>query len=109
MSVTAPLAGKTALVTGAARRVGAQIVRHLHGLGASVVIHCHRSLAEAQALAAELEASRAGSTLVCSADLLDTDALAALPAACLTRFGRLDLLVNNASTFYPTHLGEITP
>jgi pteridine reductase len=109
MSVTAPLAGKTALVTGAARRVGAQIVRHLHGLGASVVIHCHRSLAEAQALAAELEATRAGSTLVCSADLLETDALAALPAACLTRFGGLDILVNNASTFYPTRMGEITP
>jgi pteridine reductase len=99
----------TALVTGGARRVGAEIVRHLHARGANVVIHCHRSQAEAAALAQQLETQRAGSTLVVSADLLDTDRLPSLIEATLQRFGTLDVLINNASTFYPTTFGTITP
>jgi pteridine reductase len=104
-----PLHGRTALVTGAARRVGAEIVRHLHAAGANVVIHCHRSRVEAAALAASLESERAHSTLVTTCDLLDTAALPGLVEATVARFGSLDVLVNNASTFYPTPFGSITP
>jgi pteridine reductase len=109
MNDATPLAGKTALVTGGARRVGAEILRHLHAAGANVVIHCHRSVAAATELAAALEAQRAASTLVQVADLLDTDRLPALIEATQQRFGTLDVLVNNASSFYPTPLGSITP
>src|SRR5579863_169585 len=103
------LAGRTALVTGGARRVGAGIVRALHGAGANVVIHCHRSLQAANALAAELESVRADSTAVIACDLMDTAALPGLIGKASDRFAALHLLVNNASTFYPTPLGSITP
>ena len=103
-----PLSGQTALVTGAARRVGAQIARSLHAAGANVMIHCHRSLAEAQRLAAQLEQARAGSAAVSVTDLRDTAALPGLIAGTCDRFGALDLLINNASSFYPTPIGQIT-
>jgi pteridine reductase len=102
------LNGATALVTGGARRVGAAIVRTLHAAGANVVIHCRRSLDAAQALAAELEGVRAGSTAVVSADLLDTTELPRVIDAALARFGALQVLVNNASSFYATPLGAIS-
>ncbi len=104
-----PLTGQTALVTGGARRVGAEILRHLHAAGARVAIHCHRSQAEARTLAAEFNALRPDSAAVFSADLLQTDSLPGLVAAVTTRFGSLDLLVNNASSFYPTPFGELNP
>jgi pteridine reductase len=72
------------------------------------VIHCHRSLAAARALAAELEATRADSTAVIACDLLDTAALPDLIAQARERFAALHLLINNASTFYPTPLGGIS-
>jgi pteridine reductase len=102
------LAGQTALVTGGARRVGAEIVRHLHAAGAKVAIHYHRSEAEATALAAELNAQRAGSALVCRADLLQTAALRPLVADVVAQAGGLHVLVNNASSFYPTPLATVT-
>ncbi|MGB8692235.1 MAG: pteridine reductase [Steroidobacteraceae bacterium] len=102
------LAGQTALVTGGARRVGAEIVRFLHAAGANVAIHCHRSGKEAEALCAELAARRPGSAGVFSADLLDIATLAPLVNAVVARFGGLQLLVNNASSFYPTPLGSVT-
>src|ERR1700689_2193263 len=102
------LAGRTALVTGGARRVGAAIVRALHGAGANVVIHCHRSLTAARALAAELDGTRPDSTAVISGDLLDPEALPRLIGKASDCFAALHLLVNNASTFYPTPLGTIT-
>jgi pteridine reductase len=102
------LAGKTALVTGGARRVGAAIVRALHAEGANVMIHCHRSLAEAERLATQLVTQRAGSAASIAADLLDATALTRLVDATLGCFGGLDLLVNNASTFYPTPIGGIS-
>jgi pteridine reductase len=104
----APLAGKVALVTGGARRVGAQIVRTLHGAGAAVLVHRHRSRTDADALIAELDARRPGSAHAFALDLLDTARLPTLIEAAEQRFDRLDMLVNNASTFYPTPLGAIT-
>ena len=102
------LAGQTALVTGGARRVGAEIVRVLHGAGANVAIHCHRSGKEAEALCTELAALRPGSAAVFSADLLDIATLAPLVNAVVARFQGLQLLVNNASSFYPTPFGRVT-
>lgn len=102
------LAGKTALVTGAARRVGAAIVRVLHGAGANVVLHYHSSANAAAQLAAELNAARAGSVRLAAGDLLDTSRHPALIADSVAAFGALDILVNNASTFYPTPVGDIT-
>jgi pteridine reductase len=102
-----PLAGKVALVTGAARRVGAAIARRLHSAGASVVLHYRSSAPEAEALAEELRNERADSALAAQCDLLDTGALAPLIEIAAARFGGLDILVNNASTFYPTPVGAI--
>jgi pteridine reductase len=103
------LQGRTALITGGARRVGARTARALHAAGANVVIHCHRSRADADRLVAELESARGQSTAVITADLLDVGQLPSLVAAARDRFGGLDILVNNASTFYPTPLGSISP
>lgn len=102
------MTSKVALVTGGARRVGAAICRCLHARGLDVAIHCRFSLNDAQALAAELESARPASTAIVVADLLDTDAMTRLVDRVLHRFGRLDCLVNNASTFYPTPIGGTT-
>ncbi|HUO96152.1 MAG TPA: pteridine reductase [Steroidobacteraceae bacterium] len=109
MSPTLPLAGHVALVTGAGRRLGAAIARALHAEGARLVIHHRSSQGEAEALARELNDVRADSAITHAADLMDLGALPGLVAAALAAFGRLDVLVNNASTFYATPLGEITP
>jgi pteridine reductase len=106
---TAPLSGQCVLVTGGAKRVGAAIARELHGAGANLVVHYRGSAESAQKLAAELESRRAGSITTVATDLLDVAALPALVDAALARFGRLDVLVNNASSFYPTPVGTITP
>ena len=95
------------LVTGGARRVGAEIVRNLHRAGARVVVHYRHSEAEAEALVATLERERPGSAAMACCDLLDIASLPLLVAECVTRFGRLDGLVNNASTFFPTPLASI--
>ena len=96
-----------ALVTGAARRVGAAIARRLHAAGASVVLHYRGAEAEAAQLEKELNALRAGSALKVKGDLLAPVAPKALVDAALQRYARLDFLVNNASAFYPTALGQI--
>lgn len=102
------LAGRTVLITGGARRVGAAICRRLHRAGANVVIHYRTSRRDALGLRRRLEAERPGSALCVCADLLDLEGLGALVAAATTRFGRLDALVNNASSFYATPLAAIT-
>ena len=102
-----PTPHPVALITGAARRVGATIARRLHAAGFDVALHYRSPGADLDALVAELESARPGSTLALQADLADTAASAALVPAILARFGRLDALVNNASSFYPTPLGGI--
>ncbi len=101
------LHNKTVLVTGGARRVGAAICRRLHTAGANVMIHYRASAAEARALAKALNAARAGSAACVKGDLLDDKMPRALVAACIAAFGRLDVLVNNASSFYATPVGKM--
>ena len=95
------------LVTGAARRIGAAIARTLHAAGANVVLHCHRSRAEAERLNADLNTQRGASCTIVQADLLDLANLPALVEEAVEAFGRLDALVNNASSFYPTPFGSV--
>jgi len=102
------LAGRVALVTGAAKRLGAAIARGLHAEGASVVIHFHRSGQDAAQICAELNSLRSDSCSTVQADLLHAAGLGAVVAGAAERFGRLDILINNASSFYPTPLGTIT-
>jgi len=98
-----------ALVTGAARRIGAAIARHLHAHGYALALHYRHSREPMEALAAELDATRPGSVCVLEADLTQVDHLPELVARVVERFGRLDAVVNNASAFYPTPLDEATP
>lgn len=100
---------KVVLITGAARRIGAQIATTLHGAGYRVALHAHRSGDALAARVAALCAQRAGSACALQADLRTPEAPAQLVDACVAAFGRLDAVVNNASAFYPTVLGEATP
>jgi pteridine reductase len=107
-SSSLPLQGKAVLITGAARRVGATIARTLQAAGANVMIHYRHSETEARALASELNSLRGGSVALVSGDLLEIKKLGKLVDATTRTFGQLDVLINNASTFYPTPVGEIT-
>lgn len=102
------MGGRVALITGAGRRVGAAIARYLHQCGARLVLHCRRSREEAMALADVLNQERSASVVVLQADLLDIGSLPRLVADAVSCFGRLDALINNASSFFPTALGEVT-
>ena len=97
-----------ALITGAARRVGSVTARKLHAAGYDLVLHYRHSSADMQALCAELERARGGSTFAVAAELADIERLPTLVEAAVNRFGRLDALVNNASAFYPTPVGTVT-
>ncbi len=99
--------GKTILVTGGAKRVGAAICRHLHAAGANIVIHFRSSMYDAFALRAELNTLRADSACCTQADLLDIPSLKGLVEEAVKHFGRLDALVNNASSFYATPLADL--
>lgn len=99
--------GKVVLITGGAKRVGAAICRRLHDAGASLMIHYRSSAAEAESLRDELNRKRPGSAALVQADLHDIERLPQLVAAAVGQFGRLDVLINNASSFYPTAVGEI--
>jgi pteridine reductase len=98
---------KAVLVTGSARRVGAATVRALHTAGCRVVVHCNQSRKEADALVTELNAIRAKSAAVVQGDLLASNALKGLVDQAYSCFGRLDGLVNNASMFRATPMGQI--
>lgn len=102
------LEGKVALITGAARRIGAAIAEVLHGAGADVAIHYRSSGDDAEALAESLNERRPNSAMMIEADLNETAVLPQLIDQVIERYGRLDILVNNASSFYPTPPGEIT-
>lgn len=95
------------LITGAAKRLGAQIARNLHATGAAVAIHFHHSQTDADTLVAELCALRANSAQAFKANLLDIATLPDLVSRVVAHFGALDGLVNNASTFFATKIGEI--
>jgi pteridine reductase len=105
--MNADLTGKTGLITGGARRVGAAIARRLHAAGASVLIHYRDSDADAAKLVAELNGVRPKSAATVKAELLAPVAPRALVSAALESFGRLDVLVNNASAFFPVAFGAI--
>jgi pteridine reductase len=102
------LKGKCVLVTGAAKRLGAAMARAAHAHGANVAVHYRQSRAQADALCADLNSQRPHSAQAFNANLLDTDSHAGLIAATVAAFSRLDVLINNASTFYATPVGSIT-
>lgn len=97
-----------ALITGGGRRVGATTARRLHARGWRVLLHCHRSRQGAAALAAELNGQRPDSARVLHADLGDANAVLSLASEALSSWNRVDALVNNASAFYPTAIGDTT-
>ncbi len=99
---------KTILITGGSKRVGAEIARIMHATGANLMIHYRSSAKAARTLQDELNALRENSVALIQADLLDTAVLPSLVSQTLSTFGKLDVLVNNASSFYPTPVGSIT-
>ena len=103
-----PLQGKVTLITGAAHRIGATIARHLHQQGMNIALHYRSSKSTAQALTEELNRLRPNSVTAIGGDLLDTAALEKTVEQAYQKLGRLDALVNNASSFYPTPVGEVT-
>ena len=102
------LDGKWALITGAGKRIGACIARTLHEAGAGIAIHYRGSEDPARELADALNSIRANSALTIKADLLDTENLDNVLSRIIEQTSRLDILINNASSFYPTPLGKIT-
>ncbi len=103
-----PLRDRVVLVTGSARRIGAAIAEAFHARGARVAVHYRNSGADADALVSRMNAARTESAKAFRADLGDSASFDTLPAAVVRHFDRLDVLVNNASSFYPTPVGEIT-
>jgi len=99
---------RVVLITGAVQRIGAEIARTLHAEGARLVLHYRGSRDAAHALQDELNKQRADSVVLVRADLLDQATLPAVVADALATWGRLDVLINNASSFYPTHVGSVT-
>jgi pteridine reductase len=106
--MTEALNGKVVLITGGAKRLGAAVCRRLHGAGAELFVHYRSAAEEARALQSELNAKRGNSLALAQADLLKVSAAPELVKAAVKEFGRLDAVINNASTFYPTVIGEIT-
>lgn len=99
---------KVVLITGAAQRLGAQTARTLHGRGWRVLVHCRQSHERADELAAEFNTRRADSCAVLQADLARDEDVIALAEAAQAQWKRVDALVNNASSFYPTPIGQAT-
>ena len=107
MAMAAENRDPVALVTGAARRIGAAVASQLHEAGFRLVLHCHHSVDDALALCASMNSRRPGSAHVLIADLRKMEDITRLAADALALWGRMDALVNNASSFYPTPVGNI--
>ena len=99
---------KVVLITGGAKRVGASICRLLHAGGAKLMIHYRSSAIEARALQSELNLQRPNSVAIIQADLLNIAVLPSLIQETIKQFGKLDVLINNASSYYATELGQIS-
>ncbi len=99
---------KVVLVTGAAKRIGAQISKAFHAAGYNIILHYNHSAGEAKKLQNELLSQRPGSVSLLHLDLVEDQNWNELENQCLKKWGRLDILVNNASTFYPTVIGSVT-
>jgi pteridine reductase len=108
MNDTAELNNKVALITGAAHRIGAELARRLHAAGMNIALHYRNSKQGAETLAAELNGKRPDSVVTLQADLLDTAGLPGVITAACHPWQRLDVLINNASSFYPTPIGNAT-
>ena len=108
MSSATGTRGGVALVTGAARRIGAAVARALHRRGLSIAVHYRRSRDEARSLVRALDRERPGAAAIFGCDLLDPGAPERLVSEVVSRFGALDVLVNNASSFYPTPIDATT-
>lgn len=102
------LTDKVALITGGAQRVGAMTARLLHAAGVNLVLHYRSSRQQALDLQSELNALRKNSVILVQADLLETIKLKAIIKSCIEQWGRLDILINNASSFYPTPIGKVS-
>ena len=98
---------KVVLITGGAKRVGAAICRVLHAQGYNLMVHYRSSGLDARALQAELNLQRANSVAIIQGDLLNVAILPSIVAETVNQFGQLDVLINNASTYYPTEIGKI--
>jgi pteridine reductase len=96
------------LITGAGKRIGAALASHLHARGYAVALHYQHSKNEAEALRNQFNAARADSAFCVQADLGNANARDGVVRAVIEKFGRLDVLINNASSFYPTAIGETT-
>jgi pteridine reductase len=105
--VEANLQNKIVLITGGAKRVGASICRLLHANGANLMIHYRSSVNEARVLQAELNLQRPNSVAIIQGDLLNLSVLPSLINETIKHFGKLDVLINNASSYYPTEIGDI--
>ena len=108
LPVSMLLNDKAVLITGAATRLGAEIARTLHENGANLIIHYRRSSAPAAALAERLNVIRKGSAYCLEADFDDLDATIEMTENAIALYGKLDILLNNASSFYPTEMGKIS-
>ena len=103
-----PKQAKIGLITGAARRVGAEIATLLHASGINVILHYNHSAAEAKQLCDELNQKRNHSATIFQADLTDLSACTSLVQNAAETWGALDIVINNASRFYPTELGQVS-
>lgn len=99
---------KVVMITGAARRVGAEMVRHLHQAGMNIILHYRSSSKDATSLAEQLNATRADSVQLLKGNLKDYQNIPQLVDEAIALFGRVDVLINNASSFYPTDLKDVT-
>jgi len=99
---------KVTLITGGAKRIGAHTAKYLHSFGSNIVIHCNQSRLEAETLCNELNQARAKSAMLVQGDLSDLSNIERIGQQAIDSFGHLDVLINNASSFYPTPVGTIT-